>query len=74
MNKIKKLAVAVLAVAALSGCTSMQVADLARVEGASVKAEETKQAEETKVSRPLSGYGYMGGYRYRRFAAVVKAT
>ena len=68
MNKLKKLALAVLAVAGLSGCTSMQVADLAKVEGAPV------QSDETKVSRPLSGYGYMGGYRYRRFAAVVKAT
>jgi hypothetical protein len=78
MNKLKKLAVAVLAVAGvamtgLAGCTSMQVADLARAEGAPVH-EETRQADETKVSRPLSGYGYMGGYRYRRFAAVAKAT
>jgi hypothetical protein len=68
MNNMKKLAVAVLAVAALSGCTSMQVADLARVEGTPA------QADEAKVSRPLPAYGYMGGYRYRRLAAVAKAT
>ncbi len=65
MNTMKKLAVAVLAVAALSGCSSMQVSDLARAGATPV------QAEETKVSRPLPGYGYMGGYRYRRFAAVA---
>jgi hypothetical protein len=68
MNKFRKLAAAVLAVAGLAGCTSMQIADLARAEGAPVRSEETK------VSRPLSGYGNMGGYRYRRFAAVVRAT
>ena len=68
MNNIRKLAVAVLAVTGLTGCTSMQVADLARAEGAPA------QAEETRVSQPLSGYGYMGGYRYRRIAAVAKAT
>ena len=60
-NKMKKLAAAVLAVAGLSGCTSMQVADLA------------PQAEETKVSRPLPGYDYLGGYRIRRFAAMPAA-
>lgn len=71
MNKVKKLAVAVLAVAGLSGCTSMQIADPGAADGAQAR---TVQGEETKVSRPLSGYGYMGGYRYRRFAAVAKAT
>ncbi len=65
MGTMKKLAVAVLAVAALSGCASTQVADLARADSAPV------QVEETRVSRPLPGYGYMGGYRYRRFAAVA---
>jgi len=64
-NKMKKLAVAVLAAAGLSGCSSMQVAELSRSEGASA------QAEETRVSRPLPAYGNMGGYRYRRFAAVA---
>jgi hypothetical protein len=67
MNKMKKLAVAVLAVAALSGCASAQIADLARADGMK------PQAEEAKVSRPLPAYGYMGGYRYRRLAAVTVA-
>jgi uncharacterized protein YceK len=64
-NKTKKLALAVLATAVLSGCSSMQVAELSRA--GAVPA----QAEETKVMRPLPGYGSMGGYRYRRFAAVA---
>ena len=68
MNKMKKLAVLVFAVVGFSGCASTQVADLARADGMSA------QTDETKVSRPLSGYGNMGGYRYRRFAAVAKAT
>lgn len=65
MNKLKKLAVAVLAVAGLSGCASTQVAGPDR--GGAVPDEQS-------VSRALSSYGTMGGYRYRRFAAVVKAT
>ena len=65
MNKTKKVALAVLAAAALSGCTSMQVSELARADAAPA------QVEEMKVSRPLPGYGQMGGYRYRRFAAVA---
>jgi hypothetical protein len=68
MNNIKKLAVLVFAVAGFSGCATTQVAELATAQGAQAPADETK------VSRPLSGYGYMGGYRYRRFAAVAKAT
>ena len=76
MNNTKKLAVAVLAVAGLAGmgltgCTRMQVADLASANGVQAPAA---QGEETRVSRPLSGYGQLGGYRYRRFAAVPKAT
>ena len=67
-NKMKKLAAAVLAVAGLSGCTSMQVADLART------GAKPEQAEEAKVMRPLQSYGSMGGYRYRRFAAVPAAV
>lgn len=63
-NKMKKLAAAVLAAAALSGCSSMQVSELAR--GDSTPA----QAEENRVSRPLPGYNSVGGYRMRRFAAV----
>ena len=67
-NKTKQLALAVLAAAALSGCTSMQVADLARADAA-----PAAQADEVKVIRPLQSYGTMGGYRYRRFAAVTVA-
>ena len=66
-NKTKKLALAVLAAAALSGCTSIQVAELSRPDAAPA------QAEESKVIRPLQSYGTMGGYRYRRFAAVSTA-
>ena len=63
-NKMKKLAAAVLAAAALSGCSSMQVPELARADATPA------QIEENKVSRPLPGYNSMGGYRMRRFAAV----
>jgi hypothetical protein len=66
-NKMKKLAAAVLAVAGLSGCTSMQVSELARAD------PMPAQAEESKVMRPMQSYGSMGGYRYRRFAAVPAA-
>ena len=66
-NKMRNLAAAVLAVAGLSGCTSMQVADLARTDA------KPAQADEAKVIRPLQSYGSMGGYRYRRFAAVPAA-
>ena len=65
MNNTKKLALAVLAAAALSGCTSMQVAELGRTDA------KPAQAEEAKVMRALPSYGSMGGYRYRRFAAVA---
>ena len=65
MKNTKKLALAVLTVAALSGCTSMQISELARADAAPA------QAEEVKVMRALPSYGSMGGYRYRRFAAVA---
>ena len=65
MNKVRKLAVAVLAVVGFSGCASTQVAGPDRAGAA---------PEEQSVSRALSSYGTLGGYRYRRFAAVVKAT
>ena len=68
-NKTKKLALAVLAAAALSGCTSMQVADLARAD-----APPAAQADEGRVIRPLQSYGTRGGYRYRRFAAVTASS
>jgi outer membrane lipoprotein SlyB len=65
MNKGRKLAVAVLAVVGLSGCASTQVAGPDRASAGPV---------EQSVSRALSSYGTLGGYRYRRFAAAVKAT
>ena len=65
MNKMKKLTVLVFAVAGFSGCATTQVAG---TEGASVAPA---RAAEQSVSRPLSSYGYLGGYRYRRFAAAA---
>lgn len=61
-NKTKKLAVAVLAVAALSGCATTQTAELRDAPAAAPAA--------AKVSMPMRSYGSLGGYRYRRFAAV----
>ncbi len=66
MNNMKKLAVALLAVAGLAGCASTQVAELAR--------HDPAPAVEQQVSRPTQSYGSMGGYRYRRFAAVVPSA
>lgn len=62
MTRMKKLAVAVLAVAGLSGCATNQVAGGSRPDAAPVA--------EQQVLRSLPSYGSMGGYRYRRFAAV----
>lgn len=62
MDKMKKLAVAVLAVAGLSGCATGRNADLSKTEAA--------PAVEQQVSRPTQSYGSLGGYRYRRFVAV----
>jgi uncharacterized lipoprotein len=69
MNKTKKLVVAVLAVAGLSGCASTQVADLAR--GQEMQAAPQARNAEPKVSRALATYGSRGGYRYRRFASAA---
>ena len=60
MNKMKKLAIAVLAVAGLSGCATVRTAD--PLAAGAMPAEQ--------VSRPMQSYGSMGGYRYRRFVAV----
>ena len=65
MNKMKKLAVAVVAVAGLSGCASTPVAELAAAELAQPPVAEKK------VIRALPSYGNMGGYRYRRFTVVT---
>jgi uncharacterized protein YceK len=64
MNSTRNLAVALLAVAGLSGCASTQVAN-PNPEAAPVAA-----AEAAKVLRPLPSYGSYGGYRYRRFAVT----
>ena len=69
MNNTKKLAVAVLAVAALSGCATTQVAEL-RAELQDPAAKAPVAAARTMVSVPMQSYGSMGGYRYRRFVAV----
>jgi hypothetical protein len=66
MNNTKKLAVAVLAVAALSGCVTTRVA-----EEAGPAAANPAAVEKTMVSVPMKSYGSMGGYRYRRWAAVA---
>jgi outer membrane biogenesis lipoprotein LolB len=68
MNNMKKLAVALLAVAGLSGCASTQIADLARNDAAQAVEQQPQ------VSRPTQSYGSMGGYRYRRFAAVAPSA
>ena len=65
MNKMKKLAVLVFAVAGFSGCASTQVAGPDRT--------DATQAKEQAVSRALPSYGYLGGYRYRRLAATAVA-
>ena len=65
MEKMKKLAFAVFAIIGISGCASTQVADLARPDAASA------QVADQKVIRALPSYGSIGGYRYRRFAAVA---
>lgn len=63
MNRMKKLAVAVLAVAGLSGCATTRL----DVAGTGVDAGAMPVGQ---VSRPAASYGSMGGYRYRRFVAV----
>jgi len=64
MTNSKKWAVAVLALAALSGCASTQVAP-----GSASQAA----LEPAHVSRPASTYGTMGGYRYRRLVVTTVA-
>jgi len=68
MNKMKKLAVAALAVAGLAGCASTRVAETAEMDAAQ------SPVAEKKVLRALPGYGRLGGYRFRRFAAVATSS
>ena len=67
MTKLAFVASVVLAAVGFSGCTSMQVAELAKPDAAPA------QAAEQKVSRALPSYDNKGGYRMRRFAAVAAA-
>ena len=60
MTNTKKYAVALLALAGLSGCASTQMAPRSDVQAA---------AEPQQVSRPAN-YGSMGGYRYRRLVVT----
>jgi hypothetical protein len=71
MNKMKRLAFAAcagLALAAMGGCATTQVAGVASADAAPARMEERM------VLRALPSYGTMGGYRYRRFAAVAAAS
>jgi hypothetical protein len=63
-NRTKKLAISLIAAAGLSGCATMQDANV-NPESAPVAATEAG-----KVLRPLPSYGTYGGYRYRRFAVT----
>ena len=65
MNKMSKLAFAVLMVCGMSGCASMRTVELAGADAVPTLAAELQ------VIRPLPSYGMMGGYRYRRFAAAA---
>src|SRR5258707_1079760 len=66
MNHLKKLTVAVLAVASLSGCATAPMADQPTADAAPAAGQQ--------VSRPLPSYGKMGGYRFRRFVSVTIAS
>jgi hypothetical protein len=68
MKKMNKLAFAVFAVISLAGCASNQVAELAGADAVPAPVAEHK------VLRALPSYGSMGGYRYRRFAAVAASS
>jgi uncharacterized protein YceK len=71
MDKARKFAVAVLAVAGLSGCASTRSMDAEQQDVARGAAAPAQQ----QVSRPAQSYGSMGGYRYRRLVAVnVRAS
>jgi uncharacterized protein YceK len=67
MNNTKRLALVILATAALSGCATTR-SDLAATEAAAVVPVSAQ------VSRPAQSYGNMGGYRYRRFVTVTIAS
>ena len=68
MNQLACTAFAVFAVIGISGCASTPIADLATADAAPAPVAEQK------VIRAMPSYGNMGGYRYRRFAAVAAAS
>jgi hypothetical protein len=68
MNSSRKFAVAVLAVAGLSGCASTGSMDAAQQDA--LRGDAAPAAVQQQVSRPAQSYGSMGGYRYRRLVAV----
>ena len=61
MNNSKKLALVIVATAALSGCATTRTDQPAA----------TGAAAPTQVSKPAASYGSMGGYRYRRLITVT---
>ena len=65
MNKMKKVAFAVLVVCGMSGFANLRTVDLAGADAVPTVAAESQ------VMRPLQSYGTMGGYRYRRFTAAA---
>jgi ABC-type glycerol-3-phosphate transport system substrate-binding protein len=65
MNKLKKRALAAVAVAALAGCAGAPVASL------SGSGDAPVQVAQRKVTRVLPSYSSLGGYRYRRLVAVA---
>lgn len=71
MDRMKKSAFAVctaLAIFGMNGCASTRTAALAGADAAPAAAVEPQ------VIRPLQSYGTLGGYRYRRFAAVAASS
>jgi hypothetical protein len=64
MNNSTKLALVILATAAVSGCASTRTDP-----GAASEA-----AAPAQVSKPAASYGSMGGYRYRRLITVTLAS
>jgi hypothetical protein len=52
----------------MSGCASMHTAESSGADAIPAMAADLQ------VIRPLPSYGTMGGYRYRRFAAVSAAS
>jgi hypothetical protein len=64
MNSTKKLVLAILAIAGLSGCATTRTET-------SVADGAAPAPQATQYSRPAASYGSMGGYRYRRLTTVT---